>query len=170
MKNIKIIRDSDVGLHIPDPQKYRERSAARAIVFDSDQKIALLHVTKKSYHKLPGGGIEKNEDNEAALRRELLEEIGCSVQNIRELGIIEEYRNDFQLHQISYCFIADLIGSKNEINLEAGEIADGFEPEWMSLKDAIQTLENESGVESYEGKFIRLRDLTFLKEAEKFGL
>ncbi len=35
----------------------------------------------------------------------------------------------------------------------------------MNLQEAINTLEGESGVENYGGKFIRLRDLTFLKEA-----
>ena len=30
--------------------------------------------------------------------------------------------------------------------------------------------ESESGIEDYEGKFIRLRDLTFLKETEKLSL
>ena len=140
MKIIKIIRDNDFGLNIPDPQTHEERSAAREIVFDSEKRVALLHATKKSYHKLPGGGIEEGEDTETALKRELLEEIGCLVENIRELGIIEEYRNDLKLHQVSYCFIADLVGEKGETNLEEGKIADGFEPEWMSLSDATRTL------------------------------
>lgn len=163
MKIIKTIRDSDIGSNVPAPARYEERSASRAVVFDAENNVALLHATNKSYHKLPGGGIEKGEDVQAALRRELLEEIGCTAENIRELGIIEEYRNDFKLHQISYCFIADLIGEKGETKLEPDEIADGFQPEWMSLETAIKTLESEVGIEHYEGKFIRLRDLTFLQ-------
>jgi hypothetical protein len=62
-----------------------------------------------------------------------------------------------------YCFVADLSGEKGENHLEEGEIADGFQPEWMLLTDAIKTLENEADIENYEGKFIRLRDLTFLQ-------
>jgi ADP-ribose pyrophosphatase YjhB (NUDIX family) len=112
MKLFLTIRDADTGADFPDPVIYKERSASRAVVFDRDRKVALLHATKKHYHKLPGGGIEAGEDIETALRRELSEEIGCSVQNIRELGIIEEYRNKFSLHQLSYCFLADLAGEK----------------------------------------------------------
>ncbi len=168
MNIFKTIRDVDLGLNTPILNKdYEERSAARAIVFDAEKNVALLHATKKSYHKLPGGGIEGDEDIETALRRELLEEIGCSIENIQELGVVEEYLDGFGLHQTSYCFIADLVGDKGENLLEEGEIADGFEPKWVSLDDAIAILESESNIENYQGKFIRLRDLTFLKEAQK---
>ena len=165
MDILKTIKDEDIGSNTQAPEVYKERKASRAIVYDTDKNVALLHASKKSYHKLPGGGIEEEEDIHEALRRETLEEIGCDVTNIRNLGIIEEYRNDFLLHQVSYCFIADLLGEKGANHLEEDEIADGFEPVWLPLQSAIEILEGESSVGDYEGKFIRLRDLTFLKEA-----
>lgn len=170
MRIIKTIRDIDFGFNIETPAVYRERKAARSVVFDENKKIALLHVTKKGYHKLPGGGIEKGEDVRVALERELLEEIGCYAGNVQELGIIKEYRNKSELHQISYCFASNLIGEKGTPNFEESEIADGFVPVWLSLEEAIKTLERERDrCNDYEGKFIRLRDLTFLKEAEKIS-
>jgi hypothetical protein len=51
--------------------------------------------------------------------------------------------------------------------LDEGERADGFEPVWMSLEEAIKTLESEVGIEDYTAKFMCLRDLTFLKEVNK---
>ena len=165
MELIKTIQDSNVGVDAPHPVVYEERKEARAVIFDKDRKIALLHVTKKHYHKLPGGEIESGESIEAAVRREVLEETGCTIDKLRELAMIEEYRNKLQLHQTSYCFLADVAGEKGGQRLEAGEIADGHEPEWLGIKDAINMLEGESGVEDYEGKFIRMRDLAFLKAA-----
>jgi len=165
MKNLKIIKDEDLGLNNPAPAVYKERVASRAIVFDKEGNIALLHATKKNYHKLPGGGVEEGEDIISALKREVLEETGCSIENIRELGAIEEYRNKFELHQISYCFLADLAGDKGIPNLEEGEIADGFEPVWITMQDAIKTLESEANIEDYQGKFIQVRDLVFLRKA-----
>ncbi len=166
MKLLKTIRDSDIGSDIPDGVPKQERGASRAVVFDADSNVALLHATKKHFHKLPGGGIEQGEDIETALRRELIEEIGCSVKNLRELGSVEEFRNKWELHQISYCFLADLDGEKGMPDLEEDEIADGFEPVWMSIEDAIKTLESEAPVEDYEGKFIQLRDVTLLRAAQ----
>ncbi len=166
MKTLKTIYDTDIGYNNTKPEQYKLRSAVRAVVFDAEKKIALLHATKKSYHKLPGGGIEEGEDMQTALKRELLEEIGCEANNLKDLGIIEEYRNGFKEHQTSHCFVASLVGEKGTNSLTEEEAQDGFEPEWMDLETAIQTLENEINVDQYEGRFIVLRDLTFLKAAK----
>lgn len=169
MKVLKTIRDKDLGLDFPDHLVYKqERRASRALVFDKDRNLALLNAKNKGYHKLPGGGIEKGEDVIEALKREAMEEIGCEINNIKELGIVEEYRNKFSLHQLSYCFITDLDGEKGIPQLEADEIEDGFEPVWVNIGEAITILENEKDLEHYEGRFINMRDLILLKEAKKF--
>lgn len=167
MKILRTITDLDIGSNILAPESFLERKASRAVVFDADRKVALFHATKKRYHKLPGGGVEDGEDLETALRRELLEEIGCNVKDIRELGIVEEFRNAFGLHQFSYCFLATVDGAKGEPNLEQGEIDEGFVTEWEDLAAAIEILRREDSVEDYQGKFIRMRDLWFLEEAQK---
>jgi len=168
VKILKTIRDKDLGLPFEDPEAYKqERKAARAIVFDKDNNVALLHATNKSYHKLPGGGVEKGEDIIEALNREAMEEIGCEIDNIKELGIVEEYRNKFSLHQLSYCFIANLKGEKGTPHLEADEIEDGFETVWLNIDEAIKIIENEKDLEHYEGNFITMRDLILLREAKK---
>ena len=166
MKILETIRDSDLGFDSPAPASYEERMAARALVFDREGTSPPLNATKKNEHKLPGRGVEQGESIEDALRRELVEEIGCAIENIRGLGAIEEFRNEFALHQISHCFFAHLSGEKGIPNLQAGEeIEDGFETVWLNLDKAIATLEYEADIQRYEGKFIRLRDLTFLQEA-----
>lgn len=165
MHVLTVIHDSDIGSNAPAPAQFVERMAARAVVFDAQNNVALLHATNKGYHKLPGGGVEAGESVEEALAREMAEEIGCMVTNLHELGIIEEYRNAFALHQTSYCFVADLVGAKGEPNLEADEIADGFVPVWMPIAQAIQTLQGENNTEPYESPFIRTRDLLILQHA-----
>jgi ADP-ribose pyrophosphatase YjhB (NUDIX family) len=167
MEILRTIRDSDFGLIFPAVTPVRERRAARAIVFDPEKRVAILHVTNKHFHKLPGGGIEGEESIQEALQRECIEEIGCEIEHVRELGVIEEYRGKFNLYQLSYCFLADLAGEKGVPHLEPGELADGFETVWVSLDDAVNVLEAEANVEDYEGKFIQLRDIALLTEAQQ---
>ncbi|MFI5260429.1 MAG: NUDIX hydrolase [Candidatus Paceibacteria bacterium] len=168
MQVLKILREEDVGESFPTPHSYIERTTARAVVFDTDDNIALLHVTRKEHHKLPGGGVEEGESIGEALTRELIEEIGCAVTDVCELGMIEEYRNKTAKHQISYCFTAQVSGEKGTPSLDASEINDGIETVWMGLEDAIRLLEQESrSMDSYGAKFMSLRELAFLKEAHQ---
>ena len=83
MKLLKVIQPEN--LTVEEIKKFRPRTAVRAIVFDKDNKIGLLNVTKHGYYKLPGGGIKEGEDKITALKRECLEEIGCDYREaIRE--------------------------------------------------------------------------------------
>ncbi len=166
MKILKTIKDKDLGSDLKDPIFYtQERKASRAVVSDKNKNIALLYIKNKGYHKLPGGGSKEGEDILDTLKREVTEEIGCKIVNIKEIGIVEEFRNYFSLHQLSFCFTADLDGEKGVSQFEADEIEDGFETVWMGIHDAIKTLESERELEHYEGKFINVRDLLILKEA-----
>ncbi len=142
------------------------RQAARAIVLDENKNIALLHVQKGNYYKIPGGGIEPGEDTLVALKRECLEEIGCQVEVDEEIGLIIEYRQKFNVRQESYCFLAHVIGNKGNPSFTEKEQADGFSVIWIPLEQAIERIKDmETG--DYQGKFVILRELTFLQEADK---
>jgi ADP-ribose pyrophosphatase YjhB (NUDIX family) len=163
MKTIKIIKFQNK----PEQKKYRKRKSTRAVVFDNEGKIAILSVTKHEYHKIPGGGIEKGENIKTALERECLEEIGCKIEIIKELGLITEYRDQFKIVQSSYGYVAKVKGKKGNPDFTKDEIADGFKLKWINLEKAIKLLEADSA-KSYSGKFIRIRDLVYLKEAKKY--
>lgn len=167
MKNIKTIEPVSFGLDDTSRRygEYSERSAARAVVRNHEGGIYLLYVHTKGYHKLPGGGIDDGESIEEAVKREAIEEIGCRIELDRELGEIVEYRDFEDLKQISYCYTANQIGEKVEQSLEQSEIDEGHDLVIArDIKDAISIMEDDSP-ESIEGKYIRMRDLCFLKEA-----
>ncbi|MBI4088358.1 NUDIX domain-containing protein [Candidatus Kaiserbacteria bacterium] len=141
------------------------REAARAIVLDADGKIALLHVSNESYYKLPGGGLEDNEDKIVALRRECEEEIGCDVDVFSDVGIIVEYRKFYSLKQISYCYLARVKGDIGKPNFTETEIAGGFENVWLPFDEAITTIK-ECHATTLEGReYIVPRDTLFLETA-----
>lgn len=165
MKLIKTIQFKD--LKPEDVEKFEVRRAARAVVFDNDKNIGILYVGKYNYHKLPGGGLEGDEAIEEALRRECLEEVGCSVEIFGELGEIIEYRDKWSLKQHSYCYTANVVGEKEKPDFTQKEIDNGFAIKWCPLEEAIKLLENDEP-EGYEGGFIQIRDSTILKEAKNF--
>lgn len=142
--------------------KYKIRHAARAVVFDTQGRIALLHVTKYGFHKLPGGGVEAGEDLTEALRRECLEEIGCEILVGESLGEVHEYRRQFSQYQISYCFTAQVLGEKGVPQFMPDEAADGFQVEWFLPDEAVMVLESET-THDYAGQYMLVRDLAIMR-------
>lgn len=164
MKLLREITDQEVFLENTqdDTIRYTLRRAARAVVLNDANQIAILHVTKDHYHKLPGGGVEQNEEIMIALQRELREEVGAEVKVLDEIGVILEVRKKHELIHLSYCYLAKVFGEVGATSFTDVEIKDGFELQWLQLEEAITIIEQDEPT-SYLGKFIRERDLTFLR-------
>lgn len=148
--------------------KYNLRHAVRAVVVDEDGKVALLHVTRDKYYKLPGGGIEASEDKMAALERECYEEIGCKVEVVDEIGQIVEHRKFCSLKQTSDCYFAKLVGDKGKTNFMEDEIEEGFTEIWVDYDKAVSLVSTNVAVGLEGRSYIVPRDETFLKAAKKF--
>lgn len=156
----KIIDKSDVS------STYQIRNAARAVVFDDKKQVALLYVSKYGYYKLPGGGVDEGEEIEAALKREIKEEIGFDSKIISKLGQTHEYWDDYKEFQTSFCFVANVVGPQGNVEFTENEINHGFKVVWAeSLDKAIKILE-DAAPKNYEGKIIKARDLVFLRRAK----
>ncbi|MEX0622155.1 MAG: NUDIX domain-containing protein [Candidatus Woykebacteria bacterium] len=171
MKLLLTIKEQDIFASSPntDSKDFRSRRAARVVVLDSQGHAALLKVNRYKYHKLPGGGVERGEDFERALKRELLEEIGCEVEILDEVGQIVEYRGRPKLRQTSYCFLARQIGKQHPSSFTEVELGGGFEVEWVEgIVGAIKILAQDQP-QNYEGKFIQRRDIEFLRAAKKLS-
>lgn len=164
MELITTITEKKVlGREFPVPKKYSFRKAGRAVVFNSENKIAILHATKSHFHKLPGGGVEKTESIEKTLERELVEEIGCKVDILREIGKIVEIKNKHGKKQTSYCFMAEVLDIVDNNLTEKESKILGLKVKWVSLEEAIKIFEKDKP-EDYTANFIRYRDLEFLKK------
>lgn len=163
MKKILEISDKDFGFDVKDVD-YKPRTAARSVVFDG-KNVALMHVSKKGYYKLPGGGVEQDEGIKEALHREIKEEAGCTVKILEEIGEIIEHKSHRGIVQTSHCFFSKVI-EKGESELEEGEIADGFELIWVEPQRALELLKITP--KDYSGTFITKRDAHYMKEAMRF--
>ncbi|MBU0998425.1 NUDIX domain-containing protein [Patescibacteria group bacterium] len=148
--------DFDPNHKMGDINDYSIRKAARGILINNG-KIALLNVIKINYHKLPGGGVEKDESINEAFKREVMEETGCKCEILDQSGIIIEWRDQFKLIQISYVFVGKVIGKIGKSKLEQGEIDKGFKLEWIPFEKIDKVLKKDNS-SNHEGKFIQIRD------------
>lgn len=170
MKNLITISEETFGRAKPSADvEYEYREAARAVLLNDQGGIYLLNVTTQGYHKLPGGGIDEGEDKKQALEREIIEEVGCEAEVGAEIGEVVEYRHyeDESLEQHSYNYIARQTGELGVQSLEQGEIDAGHDLVIAKdIDDAIRILDQDEP-KNVEGGYIRLRDITILKEAKK---
>lgn len=169
---IDIIDDSKIGVEVIEMNNPKIRYASRGIVFDESGKIAVFHKANKNEYKLPGGGVEENEDKKEAFKREVLEEVGCEVEILEELGTIEEHKSQTNFKQISSVFVAKVTKNTHELHLTEKEKAEGSELLWLEINDAKKYIEDSfdklksspfdptiNGYESvYMTKFIIKRD------------
>jgi 8-oxo-dGTP diphosphatase len=159
-------KDFDEGSSERFEKPYRLRKASRAIILNENNEVAIQFASKYNYHKLPGGGLDEGETILDALHREIKEEVGCEVEVGEKVGLIIEYRNQFDVLQMSYCYLAKVKGDVGEPEWEEGELEEGFESIWVPLDQAISLLEADKPKE-YKNKFIVKRDLVLLKEAQR---
>jgi len=149
-----------------EAETYTYREAARAIVLDADEMIALLYVAKANYFTIPGGGIEEGEDKILACQRECREEIGCDVKICELVGTILEYRKAERFRQVSYCYFARVMGAKGKPHFTAGEEEFGYELSWVSYTDALKSLSECKTTNDIARDYIMPRSIAFLHAAK----
>lgn len=142
-----------IGLkEVGKEEKVFYRVAIRAIIL-KDDKILMVKSNTGDY-KFPGGGVENGESPEETLRREVTEETGYILDEVKdEMGIIIERnrrkKKGYSLFEMtSHYYFCDVTNKKVEQNLDKYEEELGFLPIWISLDNAIK--ENELIIE--EGK------------------
>lgn len=174
MKKIATIHERDI---FPEKQpvegiEYIDRVTGKAIVFDKENKVALVGNKLNNFLLLPGGGIDDGENIQTGIARECLEEIGYTINILDEIGCVDDYRPREKKHCISYCYTARVSGDKGDIKHTENEVGIGMYTKWVTLEEALgifkkQKLELESGkVAFYNTGFNIVRDLLFLEETE----
>lgn len=170
------ITDEDVGEVSKNMGNPRLRLGARGIVVREDGKIAVFNKSNKNEYKLPGGGIEGDEKPEEAFKREVLEETGCKIEIIEELGTTEEYKTLDNFKQISYVFVGKVLEDTKQLNVTQKEKDEGAKLVWETPENALKVITElydklvASKYESvYHTRFIALRDRKILEYYIKYS-
>ena len=142
---MKLLFTKDAKNYDPSwPRFYRP--SVRGIIINPDHRITLIYSKKYHFYKIPGGGIESNEDHLATLIREVNEETGLTVipESVREFGEVlrihksGEFKNTIfvQPNFYYFCQTTDRIGKQH---LDTEEKKAEFVLKETTLDEAIQT-------------------------------
>ncbi len=138
MKKLLIM---DAKNYAPDMEEIY-RVAVRGIIF-IDGKLLMIE-NSFGETKLPGGGIEADEDDYTALLREVKEETGFDVipESIVPFGEIEEKRLSVKepmiWHQISRLYFCEVYPGQSPCKYTDNEKKYGFRQVLYTLEEALE--------------------------------
>jgi 8-oxo-dGTP pyrophosphatase MutT (NUDIX family) len=114
----------------------------KCVVRGGDGRVVFVRHTygdRRSW-ELPGGGLGRREDPEAAVRREMREELGIELESLRAVATVEvagsHKRTDL------HCFEASVRGSA-ALKVDPGELA---EVRWAAPDDPPRPLGPDAAV------------------------
>lgn len=148
-----------------------DREIARAIVFDEKGFFYFVRASrddifgKVTIIETSGGGVEKGEDLESAILRELKEELGVTAEVVCKIGVVDDYYNLIHRHNINNFFLCKAL-SFGENNLTEDE-REVFHLSTLKLTYFQAVEEYEKRKSSKLGRIIAHRELPILKRAKE---
>ena len=138
MKKILVLDEANYG----SLTKEIRRAAVRGIIFKGGK--LLMVKTKYGEVKIPGGGIERGENDLEALIREVSEETGYNIKkdSVKPFGLVEEKRESLNSakiwHQNSFCYFANVYDKHQSPSYTRKERKAGYSVMWTTLDEAIR--------------------------------
>ncbi len=141
------------------------RKKVRGVIFKN--KNILVCIEENGYGikhllKLPGGSVDKNESNIKAIKREILEETGYEIDNIKCIGFIENVRKEYVIYIMYY--VAKTKGKKKELKLTNEELIVETKPIEIDVEIAEKRFKDEYSKAHNDSS---LRDIMVLDELKK---
>ncbi len=146
-----------------------DRQVVRAVVIDSEGWYYFVRAVrddefgKSTLIETSGGGVEPGEELDAAIKRELREELGAEVEILCKLGVVSDYYNLIHRHNINHYFLCRALSFGNR-HLTEQEITDYH---LSTLRLRCEDAEDEylRCADSRLGRLIANRELPVLRAA-----
>ena len=117
------------------------REAVRAVIIQNNN-ILMVHCNKGDY-KFPGGGVNTGESHEEALKREVREETGYIVSDVKKkIGVViernlDELKKETVFEMTSHYYLCEIFDEQTFQELDHYEVELDFKPEWIHIDKAI---------------------------------
>lgn len=170
MENISQIKLSLTDNEWEFTHTTHDRDIVRAVVFDDEGYFYFVRAKrdddfgKATLIETSGGGVEKGEDLEDALIRELNEELGAQAEIICKIGVVDDYYNLIHRHNINNYYLCKAT-SFGEKSLTQDEIEE-FHLSTLKLTFDEAVAEYERLRNTKVGRLIANRELPILKHAK----
>ena len=148
-----------------------DRQIVRAIVFDDDGYFYFVRVDRDDDFgkavciETAGGGVEDGENLDAAILRELEEELGAKVEIICKIGVVSDYYNLIKRHNINNYYLCRAL-SFGEKHMTEDEIR-YFHLSTLKLTYDEAILEYERCRTTSLGRIIGNREVPILIKAKE---
>lgn len=148
-----------------------DRLIVRAIVVDENESYYFVRAIRNDSFingaiiETAGGGVEKGEDLEQAIKRELFEELGATVDIICKIGVVSDYYNLISRHNINNYYLCKA-KSFGKTNMTDEEIQD-FHLSTLKLTYDEAIAEYEKCSNTGLGRLIANREMPILKRAKE---
>lgn len=120
---------------------YRRRPGVYAVLYDGEGVLLTHQASPIPEFQLPGGGIDRGEHPIAALHREVMEETGWHIGNLRHIGTYRRFvfMPEYDMHAEKICTIylarpVLRLGPPTE---------NGHTAVWADPKSALDLLDNQ---------------------------
>ena len=147
-----------------------DRQIVRAIVVDDAGNYYFVRAVRDDEFgaatliETSGGGVEPGEALDAAIRRELMEELGAEGEILAQIGVVSDYYNLIHRHNVNHYFLCRVRSFGNRHLTE--DEAERFHLSTLKLGYEAAVAEYESRACTRLGRLIARRELPVLRRAK----
>lgn len=163
-KVLRTFKDVDFGLEDVEIKEPKRRMIVRGIIVDQSGAVAIFNKRVENDYRLPGGVIKNDESPEDTFLKEIKREIGCEIEIIEDIGIVEEHMAQDDIVQETYVYVGRVL-EKGKIDYNNQEVDEFGKVMWVSPEEALKLISDykkevdNSEIENiYHNKYSVYRD------------